>query len=116
MKTTRKALNIFPVVILSIGLGFASFAAYAVDTSPYLVNLNSREATNLGNLGGPPGEALGINDLGQENRRVSLSLPGPNGVGRTRIAPDKFGAVHPFAINDSGQVAGLLNLNGPDYF
>ena len=65
MKTTPKTHITLSAIVLSIGLGFGSLAAYAVDTNPYLVNLNSREATNLGTLGGATGEAYGINDVGQ---------------------------------------------------
>ena len=37
MKTTPKTHITLSAIVLSIGLGFANLAAYAVDTNPYLV-------------------------------------------------------------------------------
>ena len=69
--------------------GFASSAL--AQTRSFFVDLNSKEVTTLGTLGGDS-VAYGINDAGQvvgysdtDNGQIHAFITGPNGVGMTDL-------------------------------
>ena len=70
----------------SAGLGFATSAS--AQSHAYLIDLNSKTATNLGTLGGEFSSASGINDVGQvvgysgtAGGATHAFITGPDGVG-----------------------------------
>ena len=78
----------------------------------YLIDLNSRTATELGSLGGGVTVAQPPNDLGQVTGYASsLSfITGPDGVGMTAL--DSVGGTYTYAnaINNTGQVVGSSDI------
>jgi probable HAF family extracellular repeat protein len=82
--------NLILAAVLTIG--FASSALAQVERA-LLVDLNTREATNLGTLGGDPySSASGINAMGQVvgesgtlYGQTHAFITGPNGVGMTDL-------------------------------
>jgi probable HAF family extracellular repeat protein len=106
-----KLRNLILAAVLTIG--FAS-SALAQGFSSFIVDLNSKEATGLGTLGGNAGYASGINDAG---RVVGWSvttesgphafITGPNGVGMTDLGTPGGGEESwAYGINDAGRVVG----------
>ena len=104
--------------ILSLVLG-ATLAARLSLATPgiaqdrfYLIDLNSRTATELGSLGGGVTVAQPPNDLGQvAGYASSLSfITGPDGVGMTAL--DSVGGTYTYAnaINNTGQVVGSSDI------
>ena len=53
--------NLILAAVLTIGFASSALA----QTRAFFVDLNSKEATNLGTLGGDYSDAYGINDAGQ---------------------------------------------------
>ena len=70
-------------------VGFASSALAQERERALFVDLNSKEATNLGTLGGSFIHASGINDAGQvvggstPNGQTHAFITGPDGAGMT---------------------------------
>ena len=106
--------NLILAVVLT--MGFAS-SALAQGFSSFIVDLNSKEVTNLGTLGGNYSVAYGINDMGQvvgeSTARTSQGhafITGPDGVGMTALGTlGSFSRA--FGINDMGQVAGVAEFS-----
>ncbi len=102
--------NLILAAVLTIG--FAS--TVLAQERAVFVDLNSKEATALGTLGGYFSLAYGINDAGQAvgrsytaaNREHHAFITGPDGTGMADLGT--LGGVHSFAyaINDVGQVVG----------
>jgi probable HAF family extracellular repeat protein len=91
------------------GMGFVTDASAQVQPHSYLIDLNSRTATDLGDM-----RATAINDTGQVVGSVRCFsamgggiafITGPNGVGMTNL-----GTLSGYSIandiNDAGQVVG----------
>jgi probable HAF family extracellular repeat protein len=88
----------------------------AAQERSYLIDLNTRIATDLGGLGGSQTIARALNDAGQVAGLAAISggasrafLTGPDGRGIFNL-----GLMHAFDINDSGQVVGYKTTNGFD--
>jgi probable HAF family extracellular repeat protein len=110
-----------------LGIGFAS--PVLAQTPSFLVDLNSKEVTDLGTLGGHS-VAHGINDTGQvvgfsytENGETHAFITGPDGVGMTDLGTLGGGESFAYGINDAGQVVGASRtahglihafMTGPD--
>jgi probable HAF family extracellular repeat protein len=101
--------NLILASVLTIG--FAS-SALAQDRALF-VDLNSKEVTKLGTLGGGYSGASGINDMGQvvgysgtDTGQTHAFITGPDGVGMTDLGT--LGGDYSLAsgINDAGQVVG----------
>jgi probable HAF family extracellular repeat protein len=78
------------VLAAALTIGFAS-SALAQDRALF-VDLNSKEVTTLGTLGGLHSYAYGINDAGQmsglsqiDNGQYRAFITGPDGVGMTDL-------------------------------
>jgi probable HAF family extracellular repeat protein len=101
------------------GFGFV-FPASAQENFPvpYLVDLNTRQVTSLGTLGGYYSYASAINDSGQvvgysytaAGERAFIT--GPNGVGMTDLGTLGGDFSYASGINASGQVVGTSLLPG----
>jgi probable HAF family extracellular repeat protein len=99
------------------GLGCVSHASAE---RAYLIDLNSRTATDLGTLGGDSSSAWGINDAGQvvgESYTAEGPDPsgiltphafmtGPGGAGMTDLGTLGGSSSRAFGINDAGEVVG----------
>lgn len=106
---------LFAATVLT-GLSFGPHASAQQIGRAYLVDLNSRTATDLGTLGGNYSAASAINDAGQvvgyseagSEDRWHAFITGPDGVGMRDLG--KLGGNLAFndllSINDAGQVAG----------
>ena len=101
------------VLTAVLGIGFTSSALAQLRERALFVDLTSKEATDLGTLGGGFSGAYGINDAGQAvgqsytyNGPARAFITGPDGVGMTDLGTlggDNSGAS---GINDAGQVVG----------
>jgi probable HAF family extracellular repeat protein len=94
---------------LGIGLGFVTHAS--AQERSYLIDLNSRTATDLGSL-----TATAINDAGQvvgdfdtDTGRTHAFITGPNGVGMTDLGTLGGTVSSATGVNAAGQVAGWSN-------
>ncbi len=110
---------IFAAAVVA-GSGFV-FPASAQQEVPYIVDLNTRQVTSLGTLGGAFGfsNAYAINDSGQvAGSSVTGSgyshafITGPNGVGMSDLGTLGGDYSDAYGINASGQVVGTSLLPG----
>ncbi len=113
----RSIPSLVMATALSIGLGFASHAS-AQQRSSYLIDLNSRTATELGDLSsyGIVERANAINDAGQVVGWSGMNdggaapphafITGPNGVGMTDLGALGASYSQAYGINATGQVVG----------
>jgi probable HAF family extracellular repeat protein len=103
--------NLILTAVLTIG--FAS-SAFAQGFSSFIVDLNSKEATDLGTLGGAEESwAYDINDAGRvvgeshaANAPSRAFITGPDGAGMTDLGTLGGNSSHAYGINDMGQVVG----------
>jgi probable HAF family extracellular repeat protein len=103
--------NLVLAAVLTIGFASSGLA----QTRALLVDLNSKEATNLGTL---DSRASGINDAGQvvgasdtANGQTHAFITGPNGVGMTDLGTLGGDFSEAYGINDTGQVVGESGTN-----
>jgi len=105
-------------VVASFGFVFPASAQQNFPV-PYIVDLNTRQVTSLGTLGGVYSDPSAINDSGQVTgfsytaaNDLRAFITGPNGVGMTDLGT--LGGIFSYAsgINASGQVAGTSLLPG----
>ena len=96
---------------LGIGLGFVTHASGQAQHS-YLIDLESKTATDLGNV-----KATALNDAGQVvgySPDGSAFITGPNGMGMTYLGMPRY----PHGINNAGQVVGYFQghafITGPN--
>src|SRR5687768_6931550 len=103
--------NLVLTAVLTIGSASSALAQELA----LLVDLNSKEATDLGTLGGDNSHASGINDTGQvvgysetdsRGRRVHAFITGPDGAGMTDLGTLGGDYSWAYGINDAGQVVG----------
>ena len=104
-----KLRNLILAAFLTIG--FAS--PVLAQQHALFVDLNSKEATDLGTLGGNFSTAHGINDAGQVIGTSSTAsgqrhafIIGPDGTGMTDLGTLGGDESDAFGINDAGQVVG----------
>ena len=100
---------------LLAGLGFVTHAAAQQEAS-YFIDLSSRTAINLGNLGGSRTIARALNDSGQvvgesytAGGELRAFITGPNGVGMRDLGTlggNNYSRA--YGINDAGQVVGCV--------
>lgn len=95
--------------VLLTALGFIP-TTFAQQTS-FIIDINSKTWTKLGELGSAYVRAEDINDAGQVVGTAGQHpfITGPDGVGMTDLAPNSSGRA--FGINNSGQVVGDLWTN-----
>jgi probable HAF family extracellular repeat protein len=104
--------NLILAAVLTIG--FAS--PVLAQQHAFFVDLNSKEATALGTLGGNFSTAHGINDAGRvvgvsgvsrtDTGQGHAFITGPNGVGMTDLGSLGGDSSVAYGINDAGQVVG----------
>src|SRR6187551_1555677 len=105
----------------SAGLGFATSASAQYHS--YLVDLNSKTATDIGTLGGDLTEVSGINDAGQvagasvtAGGPVHAFITGPDGMGMRDLGTlggtGRLDFSESQGINDAGQVVGHSYMAG----
>jgi probable HAF family extracellular repeat protein len=108
-----KIRSFVPIVALSTGLGFIS-PTFAQEIHSYIVDLNSKQVTELGSLGGGSTYARAINDAGQvvgssqtAAGRTHAFITGANGVGMTDLGTlGGSRSSEAYGINNVGQVVG----------
>jgi probable HAF family extracellular repeat protein len=117
MDTVLEFRGFIFAVTLGMALGSMSPAfASSGRTAAYLVDLNSKQTTNLGSFGGRDTYASAINDAGQVvggsgtvEGEFHAFITGPNGVGMTELLGTLGGGYsNALGINDAGQVVGLF--------
>jgi probable HAF family extracellular repeat protein len=103
--------NLILAPVLSLSIGFASSAL--AQERALLVDLNSKEATNLGTLGGDFSYPSGINDAGQVvgqsytyDGPPHAFITGPDSAGMNDLGTLGGGYSFAYGINDMGQVVG----------
>ncbi|MBN9134025.1 MAG: PEP-CTERM sorting domain-containing protein [Nitrosospira multiformis] len=105
-----KVRHLILAAALTTGPGFVNPANAEI---AFLVDLNSRTAIDLGNLGGAGSYANGINDAGQVVGYSSIAegndhafITGPNGRGMRDLGTLGGNWSQASGINDTGQVVG----------
>jgi len=107
-----KVLHFILTTVLISGFGLGTHAA--AQEHAYLIDLNSKTATDIGTLGGSVSHASGINDAGQVVGYSYMGagaqhafITGPNGVGMRDLGTlsDTTNSIAR-GINDAGQVVG----------
>lgn len=107
-----KVRSLILTAVLFGGFGLVTHAT--AQERSFLVDLNSRTATDLGTLGGNRTVATAINDAGQVvgtsgmagDWRTRAFITGPDGVGMRDLGSLGGDYIRPVAINNSGQVVG----------
>ena len=91
------------------GVGFGTSAS--AQSHAYLIDLNSKTATDLGTLGGEFSSASGINDAGQvvgysdtAGGATHAFITGPEGVGMRDLGSLDGGNSYARGINDAGRI------------
>jgi probable HAF family extracellular repeat protein len=123
MKITNhvKACRLVAGAALCSGLGFIApvTAQEYPQERAYLIDLNKRTATELGNLGGGWSRARALNDSGQVVGESSALaggyhafITGPNGKGMRDLGTLGGAASWASGINNSGQVVGQSDTSG----
>lgn len=119
MKTSysSKISSVVLASILSVGLGFASptFAGFR----SFIVDPNSKMATDIGSLGGIDAYGRGINDAGQvvgwsrtAEGNTHAFITGPKGEGMTDLGTLGGSDSWAYGINAMGQVVGRSLIAG----
>jgi probable HAF family extracellular repeat protein len=112
-----QARRLMLAVAFSAGLGFIPHAA--AQERAYLVDLNTRTATELGSLGGGHTLPRALNDAGQVVGASSITsggashafITGPNGKGMRDVGTLGGSYSDALGINDAGQVVGYSNTS-----
>lgn len=120
-----KTLFILAAELLA-GFGFVTHAT-AQERAYYLIDLDSRTATKLENLGGVGTDVTAINDAGQlvgysktPEGITHAFITGRNGVGMTGLnslvdLPDGFVLTNAVDINNAGQVIAIA-ISEPEIY
>jgi len=107
--------NLILAVVLTTGFASSALA----QTRSFFIDLNSKEVTTLGTLGGDS-VAYGINDIGRVVGYSDTGNPGgrhafitgPNGVGMTDLGTLGGDFSYASGVNDTGQVVGESDTGG----
>ncbi len=111
------------VLTAVLGIGFTSSALAQLRERALFVDLTSKEATDLGTLGGKDSTtASGINDEGQvagysytDNGAAHAFITGPDGVGVTDLGTLGGDHSQAYGINDAGQVVGRSQTDDGEF-
>ena len=110
----KKTKTLTWAAVLLTSAGFCTPASADTFIS-YLFDLNSKQITQLGTLGGDVTQGNGINEAGQVagNSNGRAFITGPNGGGMKDLGTLGGNASWGNAINNTGQVAGYAGLPPP---
>ena len=125
MKITRgfKVRGFILAAAFSAGLGFAASASAQQQVHSYLIDLNSKTVTDIGTLGGPNTNALGVNASGQvvgwsntAGGATHAFITGPDGMGMRDLGTLGGRDSVALGINDAGQVVGASDPAAGGFF